>query len=41
MKYFITVIICGFLFLTGCGDNGDDTGSDTAEVIDTSSEESE
>jgi hypothetical protein len=39
MKYFITVIICGFL--SGCGDDGDDTGSDTAEVIDTSSEESE
>ena len=39
MKYFITIIACGFL--AACGDSGDDTGSDTAEVVNTSSEETE
>ncbi len=33
MKDFI---IAAFGFLIGCGDKDDDTGSDTAEAVDTS-----
>ena len=40
MKYLITIIACGFL--AACGDkDGDDTGADTAEVVDTSDSASE
>ena len=34
MKYFLMISTLGFL--AGCGDNDEDTGSDTAEVVDTS-----
>tara|TARA_R100001126_G_C4861279_1_gene167514 strand:+ start:710 stop:841 length:132 start_codon:yes stop_codon:yes gene_type:complete len=33
MKYLITLAALGFL--AGCGDKDEDTGSDTAEVVDT------
>ena len=34
MKYFLMISMLGFL--AGCGDNAEDTGSDTAEAVDTS-----
>ncbi len=39
MKYLITIIACGFL--AACGDKDEDTGADTAEVVDTGDSASE
>ena len=39
MKYLIMVIACGFF--AACGDKDEDTGADTAEVVDTSDSASE
>ena len=33
MKYFLAIAALGFLI--GCGDKDEDTGSDTAEAVDT------
>ena len=37
MKYFLTIFALGFLI--GCDDKDDDTGADTAEVVDTNDSE--
>ncbi len=39
MKYFLAIAALGFLI--GCSDKDEDTGSDTAEVADTSDSASE
>jgi len=39
MKYFLTIFAFGFLI--GCDDKDDDTGADTAEVVDTTDSELE
>ncbi len=33
MKFFLAIVALGVL--AGCGDKDEDTGSDTAEVVDT------
>ena len=39
MKYFLMIAAIGIL--SGCSDKDEDTGSDTAEVVDTSDTASE